>query len=214
MAAPPSPPSPRAPAHKAARRRAARPPAHGSRGPEPTHAVRQSRPEHAARPGRCAIRYLPRGVPAPFGAAKASCVPHLEIAGLRRRQRLEQSAVGLEIDERRAVEAIEPAHEQNRSLDPHELHDRRADGIGTDRRTQREYAACRAIVFWALARQIASRFVEPVEHLQTLECFDAAEPELPRRAELKAARRPVGSALSRTVETRGPGRADAADEED
>jgi hypothetical protein len=40
------------------------------------------------------------------------------------------SAVGLEVDQRRAVETIEAAHQQRRPLDLQELHDRRADGIG------------------------------------------------------------------------------------
>jgi hypothetical protein len=79
-------------------------------------------------------------------------------------ERREQSAVGLEVDQRRAVEAIEAAHQQHRSLDLHQLDDRSADGIGTHRRAQREDAAGVAVAFRGLQGEIAPRLVQPVEH--------------------------------------------------
>ena len=42
----------------------------------------------------------------------------LEIARLRRRQRRELAAVGLDVEQRRFVEAIEAAHQDDVALDP------------------------------------------------------------------------------------------------
>ena len=47
-------------------------------------------------------------------ASPASPSPRLEIASLGRRERREQAAVGLEVDERRAIEAVETPDQQRR----------------------------------------------------------------------------------------------------
>src|SRR5262245_27553845 len=139
-------------------------------------------------------------------------VTDLEVAGLGRCERLEQAAVGLEIDQRRAVEAVQAAHQQHRPLDLDELHDRRADRIGPHRRAQRENATGIAVAARTLQHKIAPRLVQPVEHFQALELADAVEALVPRLEDFYAAGRAVGPALPRTLQPVGPWRSDAADE--
>src|SRR4249919_2857148 len=67
-----------------------------------------------------------------------------------RRQRREFAAVGLEIDQRRLIEAIEAPHQNGRTLDPDQLDDRGANRIRPNWRAQRKRAAGQSIFLGAL----------------------------------------------------------------
>src|SRR5829696_7544484 len=93
-------------------------------------------------------------------------VPHLPISRLLRRERGEGAAVGLQVEERRAVEAVEAAHQDGRALHADEPHQRGADRVRAHGRAQREGAARRAVALRALPDEVAAGLVQPVEHLQ------------------------------------------------
>src|SRR5438105_1617295 len=57
------------------------------------------------------------------------------------RHRVGRGEIGLEIDQRRAVEAVEADDRQAVALDAHEPHDARGDRVRPRRRAQREGAA-------------------------------------------------------------------------
>ena len=58
-----------------------------------------------------------------------------KVALLRWRDRLEQAAIRFEVDQRRAVEAVEAAHQEPAALDLLQHDDRRTDRIGPDLRS-------------------------------------------------------------------------------
>src|SRR5262245_22076354 len=138
----------------------------------------------------------------------------LEVAGLRRRQRLEQGAVRLDVEERRLVETVETADADHQPVAADHLDDRSSDRNGAHRRAEREGAAADAVVVGALLHEIASRQVKPVQDLQALELVDAVERVLPAIEDLDPADRTVGPAMARRHQPRGPWRADAADEDE
>jgi hypothetical protein len=65
---------------------------------------------------------------------------------LRRRNRREQRAVGLEVEQRRSVDAVEAAHQDDRAFNAEHEGDRRADRVRADRGAQRERAARGAVI--------------------------------------------------------------------
>src|SRR5262249_22399440 len=71
-------------------------------------------------------------------------VAHLVIAGLTWRQRREGASLGLQVEERRPVEAVEPAHENVGALDAHERGDLRADRVRAGWAPETEGTARRA----------------------------------------------------------------------
>src|SRR5215510_4312871 len=156
----------------------------------------------------------PGSRPGPGFFAITLAVAHLVVARLARRDRREQRAVGLEIDERRAVEAVEPAHQEAVGFHFHQAGDAAADRVGTHRRAQAEGAARRPVVRRALPHQVAPRQVHPIEDLDALIVVDAVESRDPRREDLDAAGRPVGAPLARAHQTVGPRRVDASDEDE
>ncbi len=60
-----------------------------------------------------------RDVEAIDPSGRASRISHLIVAGLARRDRREQRAIGFEINQWRAVEAIEAAHQEAVGFDSH-----------------------------------------------------------------------------------------------
>src|SRR5215470_1844887 len=76
------------------------------------------------------------------------------------------AAVGLDVEQRGVVEAIEPTHQHGVALDGDEFHDRGRDRIRPHRRAQRERATGRFVVLRALQHEIAARPVQPVDHLE------------------------------------------------
>src|SRR5262245_53943872 len=137
----------------------------------------------------------------------ATVVTDLIVTRLARRDRREQTPIGLEIDERRAVEAIQPAHQQGASLHLHQIDDAAADRIGPGRRAQAERSACRSVIGRALPDQIAARQVQPIENFEALVLRDAVERGNPRRENLDATGRPIAAYLARTLQAIGPRRA-------
>ncbi len=136
----------------------------------------------------------------------------LEVALLRRGDGREQAAVGLDVDQRRAVEAIEALDEKPRAIDLFQDDDRGADRVRPHRRAQRKRAMGLAVRGRALQHEVAAGAVEPVEDLQPLEALDAAQRRHPGLEHLDDADRPVLAALSRRFQPRDPGGFDAADE--
>ncbi len=93
-------------------------------------------------------------------------IVNLEVAGLGSSERGEQCAVRLDVEERRAVEAIEAADIDCAALDAFELHDRSADRVGADGRANGENAARRAVAFRALQDEVSPRMIKPIEDFQ------------------------------------------------
>jgi hypothetical protein len=71
-------------------------------------------------------------------------------------RRSKSPAIRLEIEQRRAIDAIEAAHDQRHVLDCLELHNRSSDRIRSYRRTQGESASWRVVAPRALPHQIPS----------------------------------------------------------
>jgi len=89
-------------------------------------------------------------------AARLHKLPRLKIPCLRRGERGELAAVGLDVEQRRAVEAVEPAHQYHIALDALQFHDRGPDRIGPHGRTQRKRAARRLVVLRTLQHKVAA----------------------------------------------------------
>ena len=106
------------------------------------------------------------------------------------------------MDERRAVEAVEPPDQQRRSFALDERRERRADRVRPHRRAQRKRAAGQAIIGRALAHEIAAQLVQPIEDLDPLIGLDprALDPGL---GDFEAADRPVHPPLPGALEPRG-----------
>src|SRR5271154_571037 len=104
-----------------------------------------------------------------YATAKSKMpLPRLEIPRLRRGERREQAAVGLEVDQRRHIQAIEAPHLEDRPFARYERGERRPDRVRPDRRAQRKRAPRRPIVGRALAHEVATRLVQPIEDLDPL----------------------------------------------
>ena len=95
-----------------------------------------------------------------------------------------------------------------------QLDDRGADRIGPHRRAQREGAAGFLVVLRALQHEVAARLVQPVDHFEILVEIDALDRGHPGLEDLQPADRAIVPALPRRLQPRGPGRADAADEDE
>ena len=145
-------------------------------------------------------------------AVPSETSPGLEIASLGRGKRRELAAVGLEVDERRLIEAVETPDQKRRPLALDQDGQRRPDRVRPNRRAQRKRAARLTVIGRALAHEIAAQFMQPIEDLDPLERLDPIQRRDPGLEDLDAADRPVGSPLARTFEARRPGRADDADE--
>jgi hypothetical protein len=150
----------------------------------------------------------------PLDPTDPSASPRLEIAPLGRGKRGELAAIGLQVDERRPIQAVETPDQQRRPFARDEDRERRADRIRADRRAQRKRAARRAVVGRALAHEVAARLVQPVENLDPLVRLDPIQRRDPGLGDFDAADGAVGSPLARTIETRDPWRADDSDEGD
>jgi molybdopterin-binding protein len=146
------------------------------------------------------------------GASWHGRIAGLEIARLRRGDGREERPVRFQVEERRAVEAIQAAHQHRAALDRFQLDDGRADRIGPYRRAQRKRAMRLAVAGRALQEQITPRLVQPIEHLQALESCDALQGRHPGIKDFDAAQRPVMPPLTRRFHARRPGCENAADE--
>src|ERR1700676_1977705 len=186
--------------------------------------MRYSSPDGAKRnPGPCAIRAIPapdfaepvigrRFAPARWLNPGYGKSLRLKISRLRRGQRREFAAVGVQVDQWRFGEAIEAAHQDFIALDADQLDDRGADRVRPHRRAQREGAARRFVVLRALQHEIAARLMEPVDHFEIAIEIDSLQRRHPGLENFEPAHRTVMTALPRRLQTRGPRRADAADE--
>src|SRR5437016_8599183 len=130
----------------------------------------------------------------------------LEIPSLWR----ELTAVRFQIDQRRLVEAIEAAHQNRVALDADQLDDRGAQRIRPLWRAQRKGAARRFVVLRTLQHQIAARQMQPIDHFEVGVEVDPLQRRHPWLENLEPAHRAIMTPLPWCLETRGPGRADAA----
>ena len=76
-------------------------------------------------------------------------------------------AVGFQVDEWRAVQAIEATHKQRRALDCDQFGDRGRDRVRPHRRTQGEAARRLSGMKRLLQHNVAPRAMHPVKHLDT-----------------------------------------------
>jgi hypothetical protein len=95
--------------------------------------------------------------------------PRFEIPCLRRSERREQAAVGLEVNKRRPIKAIEASDQERRPLAFDQTDQRCPDRVRADRRAQRKCPARLTIVGRTLAHEITPRLVQPIEDLAPLE---------------------------------------------
>ena len=147
----------------------------------------------ARNPGACTATLATpaRAISLRCASGLTQALLRLEIPGLRRRQWRELAAVGLDVEQRCLVEAIEAAHQDDVAFDLDELDDRGADRIGPHRRAQRERAAGFLVVLRALQHQVAARLVQPVDHFETFVEIDALDRGHPRLENLQPAHRAV-----------------------
>jgi len=128
------------------------------------------------------IKHLPHELAAPSS--------RLEIALLGRGERGEQATIRFEVDERRAVEAVQASDAERRALALDERDERRPDRVRADRRAERKRAPGRAVVGRTLANEVAARLVQPIENLDPLERVDAVQRCDPRLVNFDPADRP------------------------
>src|SRR5260221_11622163 len=156
-------------------------------------------------------------MPRPASRARRSTlsryVSHLVVAGLTRSERCKGTAVGLEVDQWRAVEAVETAHEHARALDADQRHKLRPDRVRAHWRAEAESAARDAVVPRTLPDEMAAREMQPIEDLDALVLGDAVKRRDPGLENFDSTGRAVGTALARTPEAIRPWRVDAADED-
>ncbi len=105
--------------------------------------------------------------------------------------RREVAPVGLDVDQRRARDAFEAAHDQSVALAPDEAHRRQADRVRPDRRAQRKRAAGAVPVVGVLQDQVAPRQVQPVEDVEARIGLDPLQRAVPWRIDDDDAVRPV-----------------------
>ena len=108
----------------------------------------------------------------------------MEIARLRRCIRCEQRPIGLEVEQRCVIQAIQAAHRHNRSIDRNQLRDGCTDWIWPGRRPQWKGAARSSVVCRALHDQIAPREVPPIKDFDALELSETVECLNPRLKKL------------------------------
>src|ERR1700722_14095918 len=132
----------------------------------------------------------------------------------RRRERREQAAVGLQVDERRPIEAVKTPDQERRPPPLDQRRQRRPDRVRADRRAQRKRAARLTIIGRALAHEITPRLLQPIEDLDPLDPFDPRQPRDPGLSDFDAADGAIASPLARSIKTRGPWRADNSDEDE
>ncbi len=134
-----------------------------------------------------------------FGSNAPFLVAGLEIAGLWRRDRFEQAPIRLEVEKRRAIEAIETPHEQGSTFDRLQFDDRRADRIWPHRRAQRKCTVHLAVAGWALQNEITAGTVQPIENFQPLEGLHTLERRHPWLENLDSAKRSIMPALAQCL---------------
>lgn len=148
-----------------------------------------------------------------FALSDTSISACLEIARLRWRDRRELAAVRLQIDQRRAIETVEAAHQNDVAFDADEFCDRRAERIGAHRGSQGKRAMGVGVAGGTLQDQIAARLMQPVDHFDLRKLVESLERGHPRFENLDPAHWPVMTALPRSLQPVGPGRMDATDED-
>jgi CelD/BcsL family acetyltransferase involved in cellulose biosynthesis len=148
----------------------------------------------------------------PFAIARSPSVPPLVPADLGIRLGVCRGEIGLEIEERGAVEAVEPLHGKARPIEAQELDDRERDRVRPGRGSQCEHASGDAVVPRRLQHEVPRGAVHPVEHHEVRAGLEIGEPGGIARLELDRADCLRFGAVLRALLAAAPGRADAADE--
>ncbi len=130
------------------------------------------------------------------------------------RHRIGRGEIGLDVEERRAVKAVEPDHGQVGPFDAEEPHHAHGDGIGAGRGAQREGAAANAVMAWHLQHDVPTGPVHPIEQDQVGATRHVDERLLPARIERDGADRLGFPGVLGAVLAFFPGRADTPDEID
>src|SRR5262245_56331428 len=122
--------------------------------------------------------------------------------------------IGLDVEERRAIQAIETDHRQPVAINAQKLDDAHGDGVGPGRGAQREGPASNAAMSRNLEHKRARRPVHPIEKDDMGAGFDVLESLAPAGVDLDNANRLGFARVLRAVLALFPGCADAADEID
>ena len=116
--------------------------------------------------------------------------------------------IRLDVEQRRAVAAVDVANGEPRAVDGQQLHDGKPDRVRPQWRAQAEHTARGIEMARRLAHDIATRFVQPVEQDQVREPLDALEAGGIARVELDAR---LDVAFARILRAVGQGRERRAD---
>src|SRR5262249_44553208 len=127
---------------------------------------------------------------------------------------VDRGEVGLDVDERRAVDAVDPAYAERGCIDAKQLHGGERDGVGPHRRTQGKGAPGVAQVRRHLLYEIAPCSVHPIKQPDVAIEGEVCEPRRIARIKLDPAYGVGLRRALRAVAARFERRADAADEID
>lgn len=132
----------------------------------------------------------------------------------RVRHAVDRGEIRFDVQERRAVQAIEADHRELIAVNAEQLDHAHGDRVGPRRRAQGEGAALHAGMARHLQHQIARRLIHPIKQDQVRDGLDLFEALGPARVEFDRADRVRATGVFRAVLALCPRRVDAADEID
>jgi hypothetical protein len=121
---------------------------------------------------------------------------------LRPRHWLDEGSLGLDVDQRGAIDTIKPANSDVVTQNANKLHDGRPYGVGAHGRPQRKRAMHMSVVSRALQHDISRGLMEPVKDLKLLIALDSSDRIAPGRSNIENAGRTVYGTLARGFSTR------------
>lgn len=129
------------------------------------------------------------------------------------RQVPQAEARRFDVDERGAVDTVEPAHRKHRAFDRDKLHDGRDDGVRPHGRSQREGGGQDAPPARPLQDKVAPGLIHPVKKLERAVRLQSGQRLQPACVDMDLAVRSGNRvALTRAVARFGPGGTDPTDE--
>ena len=128
------------------------------------------------------------------------------------RHRVGRSKIGLDVEERRVVEAVDTNNVKRIAFDPDKPRHRNRDWVRPRRRSQREGAALLAVVPRHLQHQIAASTIHPIEQENVGDGLKPLKSLRPARIEFDDADRVGFARVLWTLRAALPGCADSPDE--
>src|ERR1700726_5183793 len=126
--------------------------------------------------------------------------------------RVRRGEIGLDVQERRFVEAIEANHREPVPLHAHQARNAHGDWVWACGGAQRKGAASDSIVARHLDREIAPRPLHPIQHYYMCAALDALERRRPSGSDFDGAYGVGFARIFRTLLAIVPRRANAANE--